>query len=136
MDPKTHAQAARDADLLETVLRHEIGPDQRKDSDPIFVAFSTGEAKLDKEILKRLASYYPVITAVTYEFQPGRVLLEPMERHRTIFFAGPVRWISETEAEVRGGYYSGRLDPATYVYSVKMISGKWKVTGEKLASVA
>jgi hypothetical protein len=45
-----------------------------------------------------------------------------------IFHVGAIKWISETEAEVEGGFYEAGLSSAGYTFTVKKDGAKWKVT--------
>jgi hypothetical protein len=49
-----------------------------------------------------------------------------------IFSVGAIKWISDTEAEVSGGYYEAGLSSSGNVYFVKRRDGKWVVTGDKM----
>jgi len=47
-----------------------------------------------------------------------------------------IKWISDTQVEVRGGFYAGGLNGAGWIYTVKKQHGRWKVTSEKLLFVS
>ena len=45
-----------------------------------------------------------------------------------IFHTGAIKWISDTEVEVSGGYYEGGLSSSGSTYHLKQIGGKWQVS--------
>ena len=53
-----------------------------------------------------------------------------------IFRLVGVRWKSDTEVEVEGGYSESATSASTNVYVVKKIDGKWKVTSDKMITIS
>ncbi len=49
-----------------------------------------------------------------------------------IFHVAGIKWNSDTEVEVDGGYYEGGLSSSGNTYTVKKDAGKWKVIRNKM----
>ena len=44
-----------------------------------------------------------------------------------IFRSGAVKWVSDDEVELSGGYYEAGLSSSGNVYVLKKVKGKWRV---------
>ncbi|MGH9722523.1 MAG: hypothetical protein ACRD8O_20115 [Bryobacteraceae bacterium] len=53
-----------------------------------------------------------------------------------LFTAAGIKWISRSEAQVKGGYYEAELSSSGNTYTVRKQNGKWKVTHDRLHSIA
>lgn len=54
------------------------------------------------------------------------------ERKALIFRVTSIKWKSDTEVDVSGGYYEAGLSASGNTYTVKKEKGKWKVTNDKM----
>ena len=47
-----------------------------------------------------------------------------------------IKWVSDAEVQVEGGYYEGSESSSINTYTVKKENGKWKVTKDFLRRIA
>ena len=47
-----------------------------------------------------------------------------------------LKWISDSEVEVEGGYYEGNMSSSGNLYTVNERDGKWRVTKDQMQSIS
>ncbi|HCS54942.1 MAG TPA: hypothetical protein DIW81_25710, partial [Planctomycetaceae bacterium] len=63
----------------------------------------------------------------------GKGVLDKKTGERGLIFrVTSIEWKSDTEVDVKGGYYEGGLNASGNTYTVKKENGKWKVTNDKM----
>ena len=83
------------------------------------------------EFLKRFADHKPVVKKKSQ----GVVHLGEFKDKKTgekglVFGLGTIKWVSDTEVEITGGYYEAGLSASGNTYFLKKEKGKWTVTKE------
>jgi hypothetical protein len=69
-------------------------------------------------------------SASTFGSPSGRVVDKASGKLGVLFDVRSIKWISDTEVEVQGGFAAGMLYARGSIYTVKKEKGKWKVTKE------
>lgn len=49
-----------------------------------------------------------------------------------MFYVGEIKWVSEIEVEVAGGYYEANLSASGNTYYLKKKDGKWVVERDEM----
>ena len=84
-----------------------------------------------EEFLKRFAGHKPPVlkrSAAALSPDQGVVTDKQTGGRGLIFRLYGVKWLSESEAELRGGCAESAADSLVNTYTVKKDNGKWKVT--------
>jgi len=112
----------------------ELGWRQQKSAKVYFLGVGDKATDPSDEFMKRLADHKPPVRkASASHFVLGKGLLNTKTGERGLAFrATTIKWISDTEVEVSGGYYEAELSSSGNTYTVKKENGKWKVTKEKM----
>ena len=84
--------------------------------------------------MKRFAGNKPPVKMVSECHAPADkgVVDKKSGERGLIFNTGAIKWISDTEAEMEGGYYEGVLSSSGSTYYLKKVDGKWKVIKDEL----
>lgn len=142
----THlARHAQEDDIRETVIRYQMdewvrdGDKNEQDAkDPkdkeiakqlnsqIFFVSVNGKDPTD-EFLKRLQSVPRVIKKQSRAQQKHEVTDKDTHTKGIIFRVDKIRWTSDTEVEVEGGYDCGSLGAVGNLFTLRNEGGKWKV---------
>jgi hypothetical protein len=148
------SRAVQEDDIREAVLRYQMlgwasesGKPEKssnyKDENvaakhlnaQIYFVLVDGKDPTD-EFLKSLADVPRTIKKASLAKQtkksPGWVVDKKTKQPGIIFRTNEIRWTSETEAEVEGGYHCGGLCAAGDVFSVRYEAGKWKVVQARM----
>lgn len=122
-------------DIREATFRYQFGENasgQQRTAKAFYLAIVVGgkETDPDDNFLKRFADAKPKVKKVSecsasaergvVDRRTGEIGL--------IFRTGPIRWVSDTEAEISGGYYEAGLSASGNTYHLKKVGGRWKVT--------
>lgn len=88
--------------------------------------------------MKRFGGNRPVVRSVSEcTADPGRGVRDKRTDERgLVFVVGRITFISETEAEVEGGYYEGGVSASGIRYRVVKRNDRWVVTGDKLVWIS
>lgn len=81
----------------------------------------------DAAFMKRFAGNTPPVKMSSECDLANEVRDKKTGERGVVFCTGKIRWISETEVEVQGGYYEGNLSASGGGYRVKKVNGKWTV---------
>ncbi len=87
-----------------------------------YLTIGTNGADPSDNLLKRFAGHKPPVFKIS-KLKPNN----KKEIDGLTFKITNLRWISETEVEVTGGYYEGPLSSSGGIYRVKKHNGKWIV---------
>ena len=84
--------------------------------------------------MKRFAEHKsPVRKVSACTADSGKGVLDKKTGERGLIFrVTSIEWKSDTEVDVKGGYYEGGLNASGNTYTVKKENGKWKVTNDKM----
>jgi hypothetical protein len=124
-------------DIREAVFRYQFGHNGSSQQQSAKVYFlSVGEKYRDPSdaFMKRFAEHKPPVRKASASQQlRGRGIVDKRTGELGLAFGvETIKWISETEVEVRGGYAEAELSASGNTYTVKKQGGKWKVTLDKL----
>lgn len=62
----------------------------------------------------------------------GGVADKATGKRGVLFHTGAIKWLSDIEAEITGGYYEEKLSSSGSTYHLKKVDGKWIVTKDVL----
>ncbi|HYV20991.1 MAG TPA: hypothetical protein VFC25_18400 [Verrucomicrobiae bacterium] len=131
---KKQANAADD--VREAVFRYmfEHNASVMQNNAPIVFLKVEGEQDPSPAFLERFAKQWPPVEpGSSASVSPWTGATDKKTGKRGLIFrVESLRWISDSEAEVVGGYYEGGLSASGNVYRVKSEGGKWVVKSEEM----
>lgn len=121
-------------DIREATFRYQFGKNasgQQKTAKNFYLAIATGDKESDPDdaFMKRFAENKPKVKKLSEchaSAQEG-VVDKMTGESGLIFKTGGIRWVSDAEAEIAGGYYEAGLSASGNTYYLKKVSGRWKV---------
>jgi hypothetical protein len=124
-------------DIREAVFRYQFDHNdsgQQKSAKVYFIGVGEKAADPSDDFMKRFADHLPPVRkASASHFITGKGLLDKKTGERGLAFqVTTIKWISDTEVEVSGGYYEAELSSSGNTYTVQKKNRKWKVTKNKL----
>lgn len=129
-------------DICEALFRYEFTRFGAPTSNVYFLAIGdpkgVGGKDPDEAILGRFTTHTPRIarrSEATYSLQDGATDTKTHESG-IIFYAGAVRWISDLEVEIAGGYVEAGRSAAGYTYVLKWKWGRWVVDRTQIQWIA
>lgn len=131
------ARQGQDDDIREAVFRYQFdhtASGQQKTAKVYFLGVGEKATDPSDEFMKRFADHKPPVRkASASHFVRGKGLLDKKTGERGLAFRNTlIKWISDTEVEVSGGYYETELSSSGNTYTVQKENGKWKVTKSKV----
>lgn len=135
------ARQGQDDDIREAVFRYQFDHNASGQQQTAKVYFlRVGEKATDPsdELMKRFADHQPPVRkASAAHFVRDKGLFDKKTGEQGLAFrAAAIKWISDTEVEVSGGYYEAELSSSSNTYIVKKENGKWKVTQDKMKLIS
>ena len=125
-------------DIREAVFRWQFGNNasyHQNDRNYAQVYFlQVNDRDPSEKLMKRFANHKPPVRKVS-ACGPERikgVYDKKTGEKGLIFRVTTIKWSSETEAEVDGGYHEHGLSASGNTYTLKKENGKWKVTKDKM----
>jgi hypothetical protein len=125
------SQSSADEDQIrEAIVRYQIAKENLKAE----VYFLSVEGKDPGDsLLKRLADLNPPVKRKSFckktKDAVSTIVEVKTEKIGVLFEQGAIRRVSETKADVPGGYLCGSLCSANGVYHLTARDGRWVVTG-------
>jgi hypothetical protein len=123
----------QELDIREATFRYQFGNNasgQKTNTKNYCLSIDAGDKKTDPDdaFLKRFTGSPAVkkLSACDKSGMHGVVDKKTGERG-LMFHTGAIKWVSDTEVEVSGGYYEGGLSSSGNTYYLKREAGKWKV---------
>ena len=85
-------------------------------------------------LLTRFAGRRPLVKKVSESFSKEYEGIYDKETGKKgiLFRITSIKWVSETEAEVEGGHYTGPLAASGHVYKMRFENGKWIVEDDDM----
>jgi hypothetical protein len=126
-------------DIREAVFRYQIATNDVSKAKVYFLSIGIGAKGRDifdashdpsADFMKRFDDLKAPIrkaSASTFGSPDGWVVEKRSGKRGVLFQIRSVKWISETEVEVEGGFAAGMLYARGYTYTVKKEKGKWSV---------
>ena len=127
-------KAAEELDIREATFRYQFGDNasgQQQRTGAYYFSIAMGEKESDPDdaFMKRFADHKPQVkkgSESEYRIEKGLVDKQTGENGIS-FTTGGIKWVSDTEVEIPGGYYEGNLSSSGNTYYLKKENGKWKV---------
>ena len=128
-------------DIREVVFRWQFDHNasgQQKKAQVYFLGFHGKEGDPTDEFMKRFAGHIPSVRkASACESNAKQGVRDKTTGEKGLIFrVSSVRWKSDTEVEVEGGYNESGVSASSNVYVVKKVDGKWKVTSDKMMTIS
>jgi hypothetical protein len=137
-DKDQDKQRARQVDdIREAVFRWQFDHNasgQQKKAKVYFLRLQGKEGDPTDEFMKRFAGHSPPVrkaSACESDAKKG-VRDKTTGEMGLVFWISNVRWKSDTEVELGGGYDESSRSASSNAYVVKKVDGKWKVTSDKM----
>ena len=136
-DGKRHEQ--EDA-VREAVFRYQFtnnaahGPaTAEKKIEAYYLSIGEKDADPADAFMNRFAGNKPPVRKVSEcSMAKMRVTDKQTGKRGLIFRVSLIKWISDTEAEVKGGYYEDGLSASGNTYRVKKKGGTWQITKDTM----
>jgi hypothetical protein len=127
-------KAAEELDIREATFRYQFGKNasgqqQRAKSYYLAISADGKSGDPDDAFMKRFVGNEPPVkkrSECDTSAQKG-VVDKKTGESGLVFSTGPIKWVSDTEAEISGGYYEAGLSASGNTYYLKKADGKWKV---------
>ena len=132
---------SQEDDIREAAFRwqfdHNVSGQQKK-AKVYFLAVGEKSADPSDEFIKRFADNKPPVRKRSEcSADPGKGVLDKKTGGQGLMFlVTSIKWNSDTEVEVKGGYYESGRSASGNTYTLKKEKGKWKVTNDKLDEIA
>lgn len=124
-------------DIREAVFRwqfdHNASGLQNK-AQAYFLAVGDKDSDPSDEFMKRFPEHKPPLRKVSAcSADAGKGVRDKKTGEKGLIFrVRKIEWKSDTEVEVKGGYYAADLSASGNTYTVKKENGKWKVANDKM----
>ncbi len=119
-----------EADIREAVFRYEFVHNSSIQGRraAVYCLSAEGNSGPPDVFIKRFAGFKPRVGKVSEcSTDPRRVTEKSTGKHGLVFRVKSIRWISETEVVVLGGYYEDGLSASGDTYTLRKEQNKWKV---------
>jgi len=133
------ARKSQEDDIRESVFRWQFehnASEQQENARVYFLEIGKKEGDPSDEFIKRFAgNKLPVRKRSECSVNMGRsvgVLDKKTGEKGLILSVRSIEWKSDTEVDVKGGYYEHGLSASGNTYTLKKVNGKWKVTNDKM----
>jgi hypothetical protein len=140
VSPTALPQSAQENDIREAVFRYQFEHNTSGAQQTArFYCLSLGEYSKeldpDDELMQRFQGHKPAVKKISQcvcSPEAGVKDKETGQLGGLVFRATSIKWISDTEVEVKGGYYEGGLSSSGNVYQVVQKEGQWIVTKDQM----
>jgi len=127
-------KAAEELDIREATFRYQFGKNasgQQQAAKNFYLAVPGGGKGTDPDdaFMKRFAGNKPTVKRLSEcDSSDDKGVVDKKTGERgLIFTTGAIKWVSDTEVEISGGYYEAGLSASGNTYFLKKVDGKWKV---------
>ena len=134
-DPPNLESAARiseEADIREAVFRYEFANNSSIQGRraAVYCLSIEGNSDPPNVFMKRFAEFKPPVRKISEcTTDPYKGVIEKSTgKHGLVFRVKSIRWISDVEVEVIGGYYEDGLSASGNTYTLRKRKKKWKVS--------
>jgi len=126
----------QDDDVYEAVFRWQFDHNasaQQKNAKVYFLGVGEKANDPSDAFMKRFTDHKPPVRkASASHYVRGKGIVDKKTGDKGLAFrATSIKWLSDAEVEVRGGYYEAELSASGNTYTVRKEKGKWKVTKDK-----
>jgi hypothetical protein len=127
---------SREDAVREAVFKYQIErmTSALQQKDVVFFLSVDEEANPSDALLTRFAGRRPPVKKASESFSKEYEGIYDKETGKKgiLFRITSIKWVSETEAEVEGGHYTGPLAASGHVYKMRFENGKWVVTDDDM----
>jgi hypothetical protein len=127
-------KAAEELDIREATYRYQFGKNasgQQQSAKSYYLSLDAGDKRKDPDdgFIKRFADNTPPVKKVSEcDASANKGVVDKKTGERGLIFStGAIKWVSDTEVEVSGGYYEAGESSSGNTYYLKKVEGKWKV---------
>ena len=136
-----NARQSQEDDIREAVFRwqfdHNVSGQQKKAK---VYSLAVGEKYSDPsdQFMKRFADNQPPVRKRSEcNADAGKGVLDKKTGEQGLLFhVTSIKWKSDAQVEVEGGYYEAGLSASGNIYTLKNERGNWKVTNDKLVEIS
>ena len=135
--PEGTARFTQENDIREAVFRYQFHHNSSIQGQSAAVyCLSVGEKNADPpdDFMKRFAGFKPPVRKVSEcstDAYKG-VVEKRTGKHGLVFRVRNIKWISEAEVEVGGGYFEDGLSASGDTYTVRRLQRGWRVSKAKI----
>ncbi len=131
----------QEEDIREAVFRHQFDHNasgQQKSAHAYCLAVGDKDADPSEDFLKRFAHHKPPVrkASACRITASGEVIDNHTGKRGLLFRVENIRWISDTEVAVDGGYSEGNVSSSDNTYTVRKQNGRWEVTTGKIMVIS
>jgi hypothetical protein len=110
------------------------GSGQQQSAKVYFIGVGEKASDPSDAFMRRFADHKPPVrkASASHYVEHKGILDKKTGEQGLAFRATSIKWISDTEVEVGGGYYEAELSSSGNIYTVKKEHGKWKVSKDKM----
>ena len=130
-------------DIREATFRYQFannasGQQQRAGSYYLAIPAGRKSGDPDDAFLKRFAGNKPPVKKQSDCDPSGeKGVVDKQTGERGVEFrTGKIKWVSDTEVQVSGGYYEAGESSSGNVYYLKKVNGKWTVTKDEMLLIS
>jgi hypothetical protein len=132
-----NARESQTDDIREAVFRWQFDHNasgQQTNAQVYFLEVGEKSGDPTEEFMKRFADHKPPVRKVSAcTADAGKGVLDRKTGEKGLIFrVTNIKWKSDTEVDVSGGYHEAGLSASGNTYTVKKKKGKWKVTNDKM----
>jgi len=123
-------------DIREAVFRWQFEHNssyQQQNAGVYFLEVGENEGDPSDEFIKRFAGNKPPVRKRSEcSVSTGGVFDKKTREKGLVFRATKIKWKTDTEVDVKGGYNEHGLSASGNTYTLKKENGKWKVVNDKM----
>lgn len=134
-------RADQEDDIREAVFRwlfdHNASGQQSRVA-AYFLDIDAGNGDPSDAFIKRFLDHKPPVRKKSQCIKDPRhgVLDKTSRKNGLLFYIERIKWLSDAEVEVSGGYYEGPESASTNTYRLKNDGHRWKVTSDRLDGIS
>jgi hypothetical protein len=125
----------QESDIREAVFRWQFDHDAATQQKAYFIQVGEKGEDPPEDLMKRFTGNKPPVrkgSQCTILKGNGLVVAKDTGEPGRLFRVETIGWKSDTEVEVRGGYYQSSRGASGNIYTVKKEKGRWRVTNDKV----
>jgi hypothetical protein len=131
-NPENAVRISEEADIREAVFRYEFihNSSIQGRGAAVYCLSVEGNSDPPDVFMKRFAGFKPPVRKISEcSTDPYKGVIDKRTgKHGLIFRVRSIKWISDIEVEVLGGYFEDGLSASGNTYTVRKKQKKWKVS--------
>ena len=142
------ARQEQEDDIREAVFRYQFATNEVSKAEVYFLSVGLGKAghiifdashDPSDAFVKRFADSKPIVkkaSASDFGSPSGWVADKRSGKRGVLFCARTIKWVSETEVEVNGGFVAGMMYARDFTYTLVKEKGKWRIKRSELTGLS